>query len=221
MRTCVVCAAAVIVGAATASAQVTLAGWTFETSIPATAGPHLAEGGVFGATSNALGFHTDPGTVYSNPAGNGSAESFSSNFWSIGDYYQFSTTTTGYESISLRFDQTRSGTGPTTFDVLWSTDGLIFSTLLDDYTVLNNAAPPGAWNATTGFPEYSFGPLALPAGANDQAQIIFRLVNQLAAGGTGGTNRVDNIVVSGTLIPTPGAAALIGLAGLIALRRRR
>ncbi len=221
MRMCVFCAAAVIAGAASASAQVTLAGWTFETSIPATAGPHVAEGGVFAATSNALGFHTDPGTVYSNPAGNGSPESFSSNFWSIGDYYQFSTSTIGYDSISLRFDQARSSTGPTTFDVLWSIDGIIFSTLMDDYTVLSNTTPPGVWNATTGFPEYSLGPLGLPAGANDQAQIIFRLVNQVAPGGTAGTNRVDNIVVSGTLIPTPGAAALIGLAGLIAMRRRR
>jgi hypothetical protein len=34
-------------------------------------------------------------------------------------------------------------------------------------------------------------------------------------------NRLDNIVVAGTLIPTPGAAALLGLGGLVAARRRR
>ncbi len=226
MRMCIVGAAAIGIGGGGAGAlgQTTLAEWTFETSIPATAGPHAAEGGVFAPTSAALGFHADPLAVYSNPAGNGSAESFSSNFWAIGDYYQFSTSTLGYESIAFAFDQTRSSTGPGTFDLLWSTDGVTFSTLLDDYTVLNNAAPPGgpgAWNATTRFPEYGFGPLALPAGAANQASIVFRLVNQVTPGGTAGTNRVDNIVVSGTLIPTPGAAALLAVAGFIAMRRRR
>jgi hypothetical protein len=220
---CIVGAAAIGIagGGAAALGQTTLAEWTFETSIPATAGPHAAEGGVFAGASFASGVHTDPGTVYSNPAGNGSPESFSSNFWAIGDYYQFSTSTLGYESITFSFDQTRSSTGPGTFDLLWSTDGVTFGTLLDDYTVLNNAAPPGAWNATTRFLEYGFGPLALPGGAANQAAVVFRLVNTVTPGGTAGTNRVDNIVVSGTLIPTPGAAALLAVAGLIAVRRRR
>ena len=35
-----------------------------------------------------------------------------------------------------------------------------------------------------------------------------------------GTNRVDNIVVSGNVAPAPGAIALLGLAGLIGRRRR-
>jgi MYXO-CTERM domain-containing protein len=38
---------------------------------------------------------------------------------------------------------------------------------------------------------------------------------------TTGTNRIDNIVVSGTAIPAPGALALLGVAGLIGARRRR
>jgi MYXO-CTERM domain-containing protein len=36
----------------------------------------------------------------------------------------------------------------------------------------------------------------------------------------GGTARIDNVFVNGTLVPAPGAAALIGLAGLVARRRR-
>ncbi|MFM9997245.1 MAG: hypothetical protein ACKVU4_15760 [Phycisphaerales bacterium] len=216
-----VVSAALGLSAGAAHADV-LAGWTFETSIPATAGPHAAELGVFsGAASPASGFHADPGVVYSNPAGNGSPESFSSNFWTIGDSYRFSSSTLGYNTITFAFDQTRSSTGPATFDVEWSLDGVNFSTLLNDYTVLNNAAPPGAWNATTAFPEYHFGPLALPAGAADQALIVFRLGNQVAPGGTGGTNRVDNVMVEGTLIPTPGVAAVLAIAGLAGLRRRR
>lgn len=221
MHRLILSAAVVGLSAGAARADV-LAGWTFETSVPVTAGPHAAEAGVFaGAASPASGFHLDPGVVYSNPAGNGSVESFSSNFWGVGDYYQFSTSTLGYESITFRFDQTRSSTGPGTFDVEWSTDGVIFASLLNDYAVLNNATPPGAWNATTNFPEYGVGPLALPAGASDQALVVFRLVNQVVPGGTAGTNRVDNVSVEGTLIPSPGASALLALAGACVARRRR
>jgi len=36
----------------------------------------------------------------------------------------------------------------------------------------------------------------------------------------GGTNRIDNIIVSGDVVPAPGAIALLGLAGLVARRRR-
>jgi hypothetical protein len=43
------------------------------------------------------------------------------------------------------------------------------------------------------------------------------LVNGTA---TGGTARMDNVQVQGTLLPAPGAAALVGLAGLMARRRR-
>ena len=55
-----------------------LAAWTFETSVPVNGGPHQAEGGVFAASSTALGA---TGGTYSNPVGNGSLESFSSNGW--------------------------------------------------------------------------------------------------------------------------------------------
>ncbi len=200
MRTCVFCAA-VAISTASATAQTTLAEWTFETSIPATAGPHAAEGGVnAGAGSPALGFHTDPGVVYSNPAGNGSPESFSANFWSIGDYYEFRTGTAGYESITIGWDQTRSGTGPGTFDLQWSLDGTNYTTLTPGYTVLGNTNPPGFWNATTPFPEYVFAPVAGPAALDDQPLVYFRLTNTVAPGGTTGTNRVDNVRIAGTRI---------------------
>ena len=98
----------------------TLAEWTFEVSIPANAGPHAAEGGIFGG--DAYGWHEDESVVYSNPVGNGSLESFSSNYWSVGDYYEFQTSSLGYTGVEIQFDQTRSGTGPATFDLLISTN---------------------------------------------------------------------------------------------------
>jgi len=36
-----------------------------------------------------------------------------------------------------------------------------------------------------------------------------------------GNNRLDNVTISGTVIPTPGALALLGMSGLVATRRRR
>lgn len=221
----VVLAAGLLTAAAGTAQAVDLAAWTFETSIPATAGPFAAEGGVNGG--NALGFHSNAAAVYSNPAGNGSAESFSSNNWSVGDYYQFSTSTVGYQNISIMWDQTASNTGPRDFNLLWSTDGSTFTPIGGILSVLANGTPNPAWNSTTSDPAYTFGPTGGPAVLDNQATIYFRLVNAntiAANGGTvasGGTNRVDNVIISGTQIPTPGAMALFGVAGLVGIRRRR
>jgi MYXO-CTERM domain-containing protein len=66
----------------------------------------------------------------------------------------------------------------------------------------------------------------LGASADNAAEVIVRIralvdsVNSTGAYQAGGTARIDNIMVNGTLVPAPGAAALVGLAGLIARRRR-
>lgn len=217
-----VASAAAALAGSTASADV-IAQWTFETSIPATAGPHTAEGGALAASSFASGLHADLTTVYSNPVGNGSAESFSSDKWAIGDYYQFTTSTTNYTGITITWDQTRSSTGPGTFDLLASTDGFTtWTVVLADYTVLVNGGTPGAWSST-GSPklDYRFGPIAGGAGLDNQSTVAFRLVNKVTPGGTAGTNRVDNVIIEGTFVPAPSSVALMGLAGLVASRRRR
>ncbi|MCA9287814.1 MAG: hypothetical protein KDA05_04470 [Phycisphaerales bacterium] len=192
-----------------------LANWTFETSVPTTAGPHAAEGGINAGGSFATGFHVSGATAYSNPVGNGSFESFSSNNWGIGDYYQFTTSTVGYNSILFGWSQTASSTGPQLFDVEWSTNGTLFSTLVDDYVVGTTTWSSGATN-----PLSVFAPVALPAAASNLPTVWIRLTNQVTPGGTGGTNRVDNIMIEGTLVPAPGSLALLGLAGLVARRRR-
>ncbi len=210
----VLIAASAVAALSGAAYAIDLAVWTFETSVPITAGPHAAEGGVNGGGS--LGLHVSGAAVYSNPVGNGSGESFSSNNWGIGDYYQFSTSTAGYENITFGWDQTRSSTGPGTFDVEWSTDGSTFFTLFDDYAVGTTT-----WSSGTHQPASVFAPLSAPAALDNQGTVFFRLTNQVTPGGTAGTNRVDNIIIGGDLIPTPGAAALFGVAGLVATRRRR
>lgn len=223
MKNCIIALGAIVALAGSAQAA-DLAVFTFEASIPTTGGPHSAEGGVFQPISQATGVHADALTIFSNPVGNGSGESFSSDRWATGDYYQIKTSTAGYNNIAISFDQTRSSTGPSTFDLLWSSDGVNFASLIDNYSVIQNSAAPagaGAWSSGGARnPAYLIA-AALPAGASDLGMIWFRIQSDFPTGATGGTNRIDNVVVTGDLIPTPGAVALMGFAGLAAARRRR
>ena len=209
---------------ASASGGVVLAQWTFETSGPglvlsnSMASPAAnAEGGVFaGAASVASGLHASAETDWSSPVGNGSTESFSANTWAVGDYWQFTTSSVAFTGISIEWHQTRSSTGPATFDLLWSTDGSTFTPLLNDYSV-----PDVTW-ASAGSPQAMsiFGPQAGPAGLDNQATIYFRLVCDAAPGGASGTNRIDNVVISAG-VPAPGALPALALAGLLGCARRR
>jgi hypothetical protein len=197
-----------------ASAASTLAEWTFESSVPASAGPHAAEVGIGTAT----GFHASASTVYSNPAGNGSTESFSSNNWSVGDYYQFQLSTLGFQDIVVSFDHTSSNTGPRDFQLQASTDGTTFGSL-GNYSVLANASPNPVWSSSSARNDlYTFVFSGNEQIAN-QANVLLRLVaaSTVSANGgsvaTGGTSRVDNFAVMATPVPEPETYAML-LAGL-------
>lgn len=191
-------AVAVSLGVTSAVRADTLAEWTFESpSTPpdqnnsATTGPHLSSGGLVGGTLT--GAHASANTDWSTPAGNGSVDSFSSNEWAIGDYYQFQVNTSTFSSIMVTWDQTRSSTGPSSFDLQYSTDGSTFTTV-QSYTV--NQIP---WS-TTPPPDLAsrFGPIALPPAADNQATLYVRLTATAPPGGSGGTNRIDNVTIEGT-----------------------
>ena len=206
--------AACLMFAAPASADI-LAEWTFETSPPTTAGPHAADSG----SGNALGFHAGSST-YSNPTGNGSTESFSSNTWAVGDYYQFSTSSVGYSGIEFSWDQAGSNTGPADFELSWSTDGTNFTSLL------NHVVPSGSFSSVSVNALFQNGPVAAPSALDNQATIYFRLTNSSTLsinGGTvasGGTGRVDNVVITG-VVPEPATIDLLSLGGLVVIRRRK
>jgi hypothetical protein len=232
MRSFLAIAVAIAVGcgASSVTAATILAGWTFETSLPTNAGPYVPEGGLFAATSQ--GSAGTGGTI-SNPVGNGSAESLSSTAWDAGDYYQFKTSSLGYENLTLSFDATSSNTGPRNFKVQASTDGSLFTDIGFSYFVLANAAPNAVWTSGTYLPEYNVG-TSLPISLSNLADIYIRLVQVgtvSANGGTvtgAGTSRVDNVIVMGdeipdVVIPEPATLALLSLAGMatISLARRR
>jgi len=190
----------------------TLALWTFEQSVPTNAGPHAAEGGVYGG--NALGSHASASTVYSNPVGNGSLESFSANNWDFDDYFQFTTSTTGYQNIMFGWSQTRSGTGPVDFAILWSADGVNFQSLFQ-YSLEQIS-----WSSAMLNPASVYAPVALPPEAANLSTVWVRILCEDSAS-PAGTSRVDDVFFSGMAVPAPGVLALMALAGVCGPRRRR
>lgn len=219
----------VSVAAATAVATVTLsasgeilASWTMNHAIPTgTVGNSYAYGaadsGVNAAGSMLSGYHALATTVYSSPAGNGSQYSFSSNAWSAGDFYQVSVSSAGFDHISIDWDQTRSSTGPLSFGVWLSNDGVNFLSVAT-YGVQQAGAVGSnttSWNVNVNQIGFTGGTGPVPFSGGGMAYFRFVSMSTTAAAGT---SRIDNIVVSG--IPAPGALALLGMAGLLVRRRR-
>jgi hypothetical protein len=218
------CAAATLAVAGVSAADV-VAGWTFNTAIPSsTTGNEYVYGaadqGANATGSSMRGFHLTAATVWSTVAGNGSQYSFSSNNWQQGDYYEARLSTLGYTDVSISFDQTRSSTGPSAFILFMSVDGGSNWTTLLSYTVLQNGLAPNASWSTGGTRQSAYTISSAAAAAANQADVIFRLTCDAAPSSTGGTNRIDNVFIEGTVIPAPGALALLGLAGLAGRRRR-
>ena len=215
---------------ATSASAALVAGWTITTAFPTGAGNvptgltysvGAANDGLQTAGSELRSVHSLAAATYTSPAGNGSQYAFSSNNWSTGDFYEARLSTLGYSDISISWDQTRSSTGPATFELVMSTDGgANFTTLLASYTVLQSGGggAPGTWSSTTYNPIYSLNQAA--AAADNQADVIFRF-RSLATTAAAGSSRIDNVMIYSGPVPAPGAIALLGVAGLAGLRRRR
>ncbi len=212
-------ASAMIATASAASADV-IAGWSIPTAVTATTAATYSYGaanlGAQVSGSMLSGTHSSASTAWSSPAGNGSTYALSSNGWNVGDYYQISLATTGYNAVSVAWDQTRSSTGPAGFEAVLSVDGGSTFSSLGSYTV-NQVS----WSTSVPVTTSSFASVA--SAADNQASVIIRFkVVTAGTSTTTGTNRIDNISVTGTVVPvpSPGAIALVGLAGLVARRRR-
>ena len=162
---------------------------------------------------------TGPGNPGSGAANaSPSFHTLSANNWAVGDYWSFTTSTLGFSSVTVAFDEAGSATGPANFGLQYSINGGAF-TSFGTYSVVLST-----WNTTTADPSsVSFS----GGGAFDNAtSITFRLVdlNTTSINGgtvaTGGTDRFDNFTVA-SVVPEPTALALAGLGGLSLLLFRR
>jgi len=221
---------AILAVASSASADL-VCGWTITTAFPTGAG-NVPVGVTYGVGAANLGalttgssldsVHASAAATYTSPSGNGSQYAFSSNNWAIGDYYQAKFSTLGFtDAMTVTWDQTRSSTGPVSFQVIFSTDGgTNWNTALASYTVLQSGGggAPGTWSSTTYNPLYT-NTLAI-AGIENTAEVLLRFRAVSAPGGATGSNRIDNVMIYSGAVPAPGAVALLGLAGLVGRRRR-
>lgn len=222
--------------ASVAADAAVLASWGFETNTPAdladsSGGPViLSESGVK-TTAVVQGAHASAAADWTTPQGNGSANSLSVNNWAIGDYFAFVLDSTGYQGITLAFDQVGSSTGPRDFQLSYSTDGGSFTNFGSVYQVLENTST----NAWTSSPvrtttRYAFD-LGSVTGIDNAPVLHFRLTNTTSTSiggatvGATGASRIDNIVISAAATSIPEPSSTLGLLGgaaaLIAVSRRR
>jgi len=217
------------------AAAITQADFTFETSGLAFStsvtqgsnafGPVIAEIG----SGSAYGSHAATNAVFSSPAGNGSLHSFSNNVWAAGDYYQFVVPTTGIQNIVFSYDQISSSTGPKVFDLLYSSDGSSYQTagsyaIALTETATNSTggtASESTWGTSaSGAYNHSFDLSSITA-LNNDANAIFEIVEADTTTATAGTDRIDNVIVSGSAVPEPASVSLMTLAAAGLLFRKR
>jgi len=134
---------------------------------------------------------------------------------------EYAVSTVGFQNISFGADIRNSNTSSAFVQILAALDGINFTTSLGIFS----ATAGDQWNVRTA---------SLGAGADNNANLKIRVVSIFAPGGnvyvpanpnssyaTTGTIGYDLVTFNGDRIPTPGSAALLGLAGLVATRRRR
>jgi uncharacterized protein len=162
---------------------ITFAAWDFEG--PTTAPSVDLTGNAVASGGSGLGGES---FFTGNPAGtSGTAWSF--NNWSQTDaldvdkYFEFKVDLTDFEDVVLSFAERRSGTGPLTFVISFSTDGVAFTTIPGTSTTLPN---------NTNWRSHSFDLSGLNPEIAGQASVQFRIYGYNASGPTG-TWRIDDV----------------------------
>jgi hypothetical protein len=116
--------------------------------------------------------------------------------------------TTDYQGIVMRFAIRSTTTGFKWNDLSWSVDG--GDTFIQFGTF---------WGGDTTWPVLDFS-LGDYTELDNQSEVIFRFTMDSATSSIGST-RIDNMRISGGLIPAPGVLGLYGVVGLLLPRRRR
>lgn len=225
-----------ILGWGQLSGQNVLAKWTFQTGSPGGFGSPgttpTPSGGFLTAnegSGTATALHASNSSLWFVADGNGSTAGFAATTWSVGDYFQFSTSSTGFSGINVRWDQISSADGPRDFTFSYSLDG-------SSFTVLNSFATSDSpnWNSSTAqsgtATNFSVDLSAVSAVANS-GTVYFRLTSSsttsVAGGAIGGFGytALDNFTISGAAIPESATftlwMALLSVAGIMGWRRLR
>ena len=180
---------------------------------PAT-GTTNTEINAFGGTAlNATGSMS---TVTTSPAAlaivGGAASVPAGTFGANGKAMVFKFSMSGLSNLSVSYAVQRTASGFTTQQWDYSSDGTTWSSAAT-ITGIQASFAAGATPANV------VTSLGVASGLDNAATAYMRVTFTGATSSTG-NNRVDNFQFNATALPAPGAIALIGLAGLIARRRR-
>ncbi len=180
-------------------AQATIVEWNFDDETKQVE-PHLPYSADDGIPSNVdIAPVSLTGASFTDWNTGASGQSANANNWDDGNgtkYWQASFSTEGYENLALSSKQRGSNTGPGDFKVEYSLDDLTWADVPSANITVEN-------NFTTGV----LTNVALPAACNDQPTVYLRWImtsNTSVNGGTvasAGTNRIDDIVITGTALP--------------------
>ncbi|NOU99819.1 DUF4073 domain-containing protein [Paenibacillus planticolens] len=176
----------------------TLVKWDFEDSTT------NASSGLKKATAKPISV-VGPTGAFSYPTTSGSKAVSTSGWDAAGDkYWLASFDASGYSYIQVTSKQTSSGTGPKEFKLQYSLDGTTWSNV-----------PNAAITITTASTFVTLDNATLPPAANNQSALYVRWLlasnNAINAGATiatGGTSRLDDVIVTGIqLRPAPAVNA--------------
>lgn len=156
-----------------------------------------------GSTLNAVGADGSGGALTVTGGIGGGGDVISN-----GQSFTFGIDMTGYQDLVVTLATRGTGTGFNNNQLAWSTDGSTFT----DFGPAWDGRPTSFFLLTRDLSSVD---------ALDDASTVFIRITLDGATSAAGNNRFDNVQFNATLIPAPGAAALLGLGGLLAARRRR
>ena len=181
---------------------------------PATGTTSTEINGFGGTTLNATGSMSTVTTGIAALAVVGGAASVpAGTFGANGKAMVFKFSMSGLSNLSVSYAVQRTSTGFTTQQWDYSTNGTTWSSAAT-ITGIQASFAAGATPANV------VSTVSVASGLNNAATAYMRVTFTGATSATG-NNRVDNFQFNAAAIPAPGAVALIGLAGLVASRRRR
>lgn len=168
-----------------AAEGVTIASWNFD---------DLSTNPDAGSVSGASFSENSDGTstyVQGNP---NTGKAYSSNDWQADEYYEVDVPTSGYKNIRLSFDDKASATGPTQYQVKYSTDGTAFTDLS------NGSGNISLSFSTSPMKSFDFSEIsALNNNPNSKIRITVKNQGTHSAG----TWTIDNVSVKGDDIVLP------------------